>query len=368
MRFLNRVVSIFVISMILLSTATMVNAETSQVNLQQTSELVDLKEAEKATVSKELQNVQNELAAMENEIAKNRDNLAATELKITETNQLIESKKEEIVILEDKVLARKGVMEERLVSLQQNDSANFVIQILFNSESFNDLIQRATAASTLLNADKELFEKQKNDLEKIELEKAEIDIQEKILNEQYQSLAASQADLEQSLQKRQEALSIVQGKYNAISNELAMAEEQKEAIERQIAQAQEKLKREQQDAAAKSQQATNAVHTYASNNASDNVSGTREFYATATAYSHEESSTGRTAMGYNIKADPNMKLIAVDPSVIPLGSRVWVEGYGEAIAGDTGGAIKGHKIDVLMPSGAAARSWGRKTVKVVVLK
>ena len=62
-----------------------------------------------------------------------------------------------------------------------------------------------------------------------------------------------------------------------------------------------------------------------------------------------------------------MKLIAVDPSVIPLGSRVWVEGYGEAIAGDTGGAIKGHKIDVLMPNGATARQWGRKTVKIIVL-
>ena len=97
-----------------------------------------------------------------------------------------------------------------------------------------------------------------------------------------------------------------------------------------------------------------------------NSSGT-EIYVTATAYSHEESSTGMTAMGYNIKANPNMKLIAVDPSVIPLGSRVWVEGYGEAIAGDTGGAIKGHKIDVLMPSGADARGWGRKTVKLVIL-
>ena len=62
-----------------------------------------------------------------------------------------------------------------------------------------------------------------------------------------------------------------------------------------------------------------------------------------------------------------MKLIAVDPSVIPLGSKVWVEGYGEAIAGDTGGAIKGHKIDVLMSSGAQARAWGRKTVKVIIL-
>ena len=61
-----------------------------------------------------------------------------------------------------------------------------------------------------------------------------------------------------------------------------------------------------------------------------------------------------------------MKLIAVDPSVIPLGSRVWVEGYGEAIAADTGGAIKGHKIDVLMPNDAIARQWGRKTVKIIV--
>lgn len=72
-------------------------------------------------------------------------------------------------------------------------------------------------------------------------------------------------------------------------------------------------------------------------------------------------------MGYNVRQNPNMKLIAVDPAVIPLGSRVWVEGYGEAIAGDTGGAIKGHKIDVLVPSNAQARLWGRKTVKVIIL-
>jgi len=38
------------------------------------------------------------------------------------------------------------------------------------------------------------------------------------------------------------------------------------------------------------------------------------------------------------------KVIEVDPSFIPLGSKVYVEGYGEAIAGDTGGAIKGNKI------------------------
>src|SRR5699024_9283417 len=62
------------------------------------------------------------------------------------------------------------------------------------------------------------------------------------------------------------------------------------------------------------------------------------------------------------------KVIAVDPSVIPLGSKVWVEGYGEAVAGDTGGDIKGDRIDVLMDSESKASSdWGRRTVEVKVL-
>lgn len=78
--------------------------------------------------------------------------------------------------------------------------------------------------------------------------------------------------------------------------------------------------------------------------------------------------SGITAIGINLKKNPNMKVISVDPRIIPLGSRVWVEGYGEAIAGDTGGAIKGNRIDVFLPSEAYARNnWGRRTVKVKIL-
>lgn len=77
--------------------------------------------------------------------------------------------------------------------------------------------------------------------------------------------------------------------------------------------------------------------------------------------------SGYTATGINLKANPNMKVIAVDPNIIPLGSRVWVEGYGVAIAGDTGGSISGKRIDVHVPSKAAALRWGRRTVKVKVL-
>lgn len=76
--------------------------------------------------------------------------------------------------------------------------------------------------------------------------------------------------------------------------------------------------------------------------------------------------SGVTATGINLRKNPNQKVIAVDPRVIPLGSKVWVEGYGEAIAGDTGGAIKGNKIDLYMKTKNEAYKWGRRTVTIKV--
>ena len=71
---------------------------------------------------------------------------------------------------------------------------------------------------------------------------------------------------------------------------------------------------------------------------------------------------GSTADG----ASAGRGIIAVDPSVIPLGSKVKVDGYGEAVAADTGGAIKGDRIDVWLPCGEAY-AWGVRTVNLTVL-
>ncbi|WP_144513569.1 G5 and 3D domain-containing protein [Bacillus sp. FJAT-22090] len=98
-------------------------------------------------------------------------------------------------------------------------------------------------------------------------------------------------------------------------------------------------------------------------------SGGNEFYVTATAYTaYCNGCSGVTTTGINLKSNPNVKVIAVDPKIIPLGSKVWVEGYGYAVAGDTGGAIKGNKIDLFMSSKSRAYDFGRKKVRVKVLK
>ncbi|MFD1736889.1 ubiquitin-like domain-containing protein [Bacillus salitolerans] len=95
----------------------------------------------------------------------------------------------------------------------------------------------------------------------------------------------------------------------------------------------------------------------------------KEFYVNSTAYTaYCNGCSGITSTGINLKANPNMKVIAVDPSVIPLGTKVYVEGYGYAIAGDTGSAIKGYKIDVFFPTKSEAYRWGRKKVKIKILE
>ncbi|MCQ6266917.1 peptidoglycan-binding protein [Fictibacillus sp. WQ 8-8] len=88
----------------------------------------------------------------------------------------------------------------------------------------------------------------------------------------------------------------------------------------------------------------------------------------ATAYTADcDGCSGVTANGTNLKANPDVKVIAVDPDVIPLNSQVYVEGYGYAVAADKGGAIQGNRIDVFYSSKQKATEWGRKNVKVTIL-
>ena len=75
---------------------------------------------------------------------------------------------------------------------------------------------------------------------------------------------------------------------------------------------------------------------------------------------------GRTATGVNLKANSDARVVAVDPSVIPLGSKVTIDGLGTYTAADTGGAIKGKRIDVHMSSNQQAVNFGRRTLHVTV--
>ena len=87
----------------------------------------------------------------------------------------------------------------------------------------------------------------------------------------------------------------------------------------------------------------------------------------ATAYStNQPALTDTTATGINLTSNPNV--IAVDPNFIPLGSTITIPGYGTFIAGDTGSAIKGNRIDIHMTDLNRAMNFGRQTLTIQVSK
>ncbi|PED75256.1 cell wall-binding protein EntB [Bacillus toyonensis] len=178
--------------------------------------------------------------------------------------------------------------------------------------------------------------------------------------------AKEEAKVQEIARAKEEAKAqeIAKAKEEAKAKEIARAKEEAKAQE--IARAKEEAKareieKAKEEAKAKEESKNNTQ------------SAKRELTVVATAYTADPSENGTyggrvlTAMGHDLTANPNMRIIAVDPKVIPLGSKVWVEGYGEAIAGDTGSAIKGNRIDVLMGSKSKAMNWGRQTVKVKIL-
>ncbi|MDH8002530.1 cell wall-binding protein EntC [Bacillus cereus group sp. BC251] len=194
--------------------------------------------------------------------------------------------------------------------------------------------------------------------------------------------AQAAAKAEEAAKAREAAKAQEAAKAREAAEAQAEAKAQEAAKAREAAKAQEAAEAQ---AAAKAQEAAKAREAakaqkpatqqpVAKETETSAPSSSRELRVVATAYTADPLENGykagdqvKSALGHNLTANPNMKLIAVDPSVIPLGSKVWVEGYGVAIAGDTGGAIKGNKIDVLMPDKGTSSNWGRKTVTVKVL-
>ncbi|OYD07787.1 3D domain-containing protein [Paludifilum halophilum] len=86
--------------------------------------------------------------------------------------------------------------------------------------------------------------------------------------------------------------------------------------------------------------------------------------------SMEGEATGYTATGNKTATGttPSRGTIAVDPNVIPLGTRLYIPGYGEGVAEDTGGAVNGNTIDLFFESREEAVQWGRRNVTIYILE
>lgn len=169
-----------------------------------------------------------------------------------------------------------------------------------------------------------------------------------------------------SLTKGKEKV-ITEGSKGLVSNQYEIIKENGKEVKRSLIS--KKTVREKQDkvVAVGTKVINTAVSRGEGSSSNDSGKG-RVMYVTSTAYTANcNGCSGITATGFDLRNNPNAKIIAVDPSVIPLGTKVYVEGYGYAIAADKGSAIKGNKIDVFFPNKSQAYKWGKRKVKIRII-
>ncbi|MHA6251505.1 PcsB-like coiled-coil domain-containing protein [Oceanobacillus sp. CAU 1775] len=318
---------------------------------------------------------------------------------IDETVEEISELQLEIKRLEESIADRFELLKTRAASYQQSGGGINFLEVLFGSQSFGDFISRLTAVNQIADSDARLMEQLDEDIKLVETHQLttveKLNELNAMYDDQQEQLVALNAEKEQQENSKKKLSNIqqeiiaymsdletkdksLQTMEQEVKDEIAAAkaekarvaeEKAKEAEARELAKAEEKKKQSNLVQVAKKQEKTQVQSPAPKKNKEVNEKEQvkNSFTVTSTAYTANcAGCSGITSTGINLNKNPNQKVIAVDPSVIPLGSVVYVEGYGYAIAGDTGGAIRGNKIDVFVKTKAEALNWGVRTVRVTI--
>lgn len=355
-----------------------------------------------------LENIQNEKQAVEETVNQLQGDLnvgleevSEISIALDELNKEIEEHKNTIVETEAEIVEQEELVEaryehtaEQLQAMQTSELNHNIVLNLLQAETITDFFNTLITATRLTDASSQHLEEAQTEYQKLETlkeelvnEKTALDEKQVKVVEQKEALDTKVAALRTTIASNQAELEQLNEKEAQIHQEIA----EREAAEKAAAEkaATEKAAAEKQKASvsiASSNQASasnenaksNSNNSDDSNRSNDNANQKEAapkennnnagswFSVQATGYSTQQAGLStRTATGINLLANP--RVIAVDPSVIPLGSLVEVQGMGVYVAGDTGGAINGRIIDIHFSTVGQALNWGRRNVNVRII-
>lgn len=346
----------------------------SSLPLTVSAESLDSLEQKEAQVTDTENELNKDISSTLNDVNEKYAEIEKIKVDISKTEEQIKNSESEIIATEKSIERRKEAVGERMKDVQLNGEQR-TLQALLEAESLSDFFNRAYAMTILQNAEREKIDKLSEDKEKL------AGLQE--------TVKSKQTELTANKTKLQEEATAMDTQVATLKDQLANNEETLQQISADKQTEEKRLEDEQKLAEAKKQreaanQEAEAAKTAASNSSTDTETGLNGsliqpeapimdpgngnvLYMESTAYSWREVGSGYiTATGIDVRTNSNV--VAVDPNVIPLGSLVNVEGYGIAIAGDTGGAIKGNIIDVHFDTVDQCKIWGRRhNVRVEIL-
>lgn len=358
----------------------------------------------------EVISLNSQVSKLNNEIEDLNAKLEDNKAKMKDTEENLKETESKVSTLKTEIDEKQSVLGKRMRAMYKSkDSMNPVV-FLLKSEDLSDLIIRIDALARVTALDKNLIQsldEQKDslnsDIKKLERDKAELKELKASTEESLKTLDSKKIEEQKKideLNKQKEAvlevikeneMSLISHSVSVINssssiNELESAvstlnqlipqlniDSVKEAANNSVQAAKNKIESLKAEEAKKAEEAAknnaaNSSNTTSSNNSSSQPSSDGKYKKTLSMEATAYSGGTLTAMGLKPVRDPGgISTIAVDPSVIPLGSKVYIPGYGYAIASDTGGVIKGNIIDLYMNSHDECISWGRRQVTLHIV-
>ncbi len=358
----------------------------------------------------EVISLNSQVSKLNNEIEDLNAKLEDNKAKMKDTEKNLKETESKVSTLKTEIDEKQSVLGKRMRAMYKSkDSMNPVV-FLLKSEDLSDLITRIDALARVTALDKNLIQsldEQKDslnsDIKKLERDKAKLKELKASTEESLKTLDSKKIEEQKKideLNKQKEAvlevikeneMSLISHSVSVINssssiNELESAvstlnqlipqlniDSVKEAANNSVQAAKNKIESLKAEEAKKAEEAAknnaaNSSNTTSSNNSSSQPSSDGKYKKTLSMEATAYSGGTLTAMGLKPVRDPGgISTIAVDPSVIPLGSKVYIPGYGYAIASDTGGVIKGNIIDLYMNSHDECISWGRRQVTLHIV-
>lgn len=358
----------------------------------------------------EVISLNSQVSKLNNEIEDLNAKLEDNKAKMKDTEENLKETESKVSTLKTEIDEKQSVLGKRMRAMYKSkDSMNPVV-FLLKSEDLSDLITRIDALARVTALDKNLIQsldEQKDslnsDIKKLERDKAELKELKASTEESLKTLDSKKIEEQKKideLNKQKEAvlevikeneMSLISHSVSVINssssiNELESAvstlnqlipqlniDSVKEAANNSVQAAKNKIESLKAEEAKKAEEAAknnaaNSSNTTSSNNSSSQPNSDGKYKKTLSMEATAYSGGTLTAMGLKPVRDPGgISTIAVDPSVIPLGSKVYIPGYGYAIASDTGGVIKGNIIDLYMNSHDECISWGRRQVTLHIV-
>ena len=349
---------------------------------------------------KKYQTLDSEILELNSKIESLDIEIDKTTLKLKENNQAISDIKSQIEINESKLKQTKEEIEKAQIVLDNrvrtmyktNMSSNILVSVI-TSKNITDLFSRVQAISKILSTDKEILSdinNKKNELDltikNLNTKNSELATLKNIIEEDLKTVENKKSEqekyLEQLNSEKESAFAIIEENEKILISDSLTIANSSSASTSELQNAIDSLKsyipllnsskiiNMARDGINNAESRINELNKPIVDNSADIATGTiGNVVKTLTMESTAYYGHGTTALGLKPVRNPNgLSTIAVDPNVIPLGTKVYVSGYGLAIAADTGGAIKGNIIDVFLNSYEECYSWGRRQVTVQILE